>query len=171
MPLLTRTRSVSKDEGTLQSEAAAVTHEISRVYIMYKVGSLRLATSTKSRLLFSGGYGACSESSPGPCALNRIDPEAATIRSGWHLRCHGIMASLLWHRDLLRHLLRQCLVLILVGRIGQVARLDQTVVTAASAGNLRQTHRRTDLDITRSSYTSRCTRTHDCSAGRWLRRI
>ncbi len=82
------------------------------------------------------------------------------------VRRHG---SPTWH--LLRHLIRQRLVLILVGHIGPVVRLDQRVVTAASACYLRQTHRSTDLDIAESRYTSGCTRTHDCSAGRRLRRI
>ncbi len=83
--------------------------------------------------------------------------------------CGPVMAGLLWH--LLRHLIRQCQVLILVGHMGPVVRLDRRVVMAASACYLRQAHRRTNLDIARCGYTSGCTRTtHDCSAGRRLRR-
>jgi hypothetical protein len=66
-------------------------------------------------------------------------------------RCHGVMAGLLKH--ILRHLIRQCLVLILVGHIGQVARPDQRVVTVAPACYLRQTHRRL-VDIAGSGYTT-----------------
>jgi hypothetical protein len=91
------------------------------------------------------------------------------MRSAW--RHSAVLAGLLWH--LLRHLIRQCQVLILVGQIGPVVRHDHRVVTVASACYLRQAPSlwRTDLDIAGCGYTSGGTRTHDCSAGRRLRRI